>query len=37
MNDTNSDKEKVMLEFQERIRSTLNNKNLKLYVNAFLK
>ncbi|KDR23936.1 uncharacterized protein ZK1073.1 isoform X2 [Zootermopsis nevadensis] len=36
VNDANSDKDKVMVEFQERIRSTLNNKNLKLYVTAFL-
>ncbi|XP_069677820.1 uncharacterized protein ZK1073.1 isoform X2 [Periplaneta americana] len=36
VNDTNSDKEKVMQEFQERLRSTINNKNLKQYVNAFL-
>jgi len=36
VNDTNTDKEKVMQEFQERIRSAINNKNLKLYVNAFL-
>lgn len=36
VNDTNADKEKVMQEFQERIRSAINNKNLKLYVNAFL-
>ncbi|XP_063231111.1 uncharacterized protein ZK1073.1 isoform X2 [Bacillus rossius redtenbacheri] len=36
VNDTNPDKEKVMAEFQTRIRRTLNQKNLKQYVNAFL-
>ncbi|XP_046998830.1 uncharacterized protein ZK1073.1 isoform X1 [Schistocerca americana] len=36
VNETNPDKEKVMQEFQARLRGTINNKNLKLYVNAFL-
>ncbi|KAK7863578.1 hypothetical protein R5R35_013460 [Gryllus longicercus] len=36
VNDSNPDKEKVMQEFQSRLRGTINNKNLKLYVNAFL-
>ncbi|XP_046599703.1 uncharacterized protein ZK1073.1 isoform X2 [Neodiprion lecontei] len=33
---TNPDKEKVLAEFLERIRGTLNPRNIKQYVNAFL-
>ncbi|EEB18476.1 conserved hypothetical protein [Pediculus humanus corporis] len=36
MSDNQKDKERVMAEFQARIRSSINSKNLKLYVNAFL-
>ncbi|KAL0269923.1 UNVERIFIED_CONTAM: hypothetical protein PYX00_007505 [Menopon gallinae] len=36
LNENQRDKERVMAEFQARIRSTINSKNLKLYVNAFL-
>ncbi|XP_012254297.2 uncharacterized protein ZK1073.1 isoform X1 [Athalia rosae] len=32
----NPDKEKVLAEFLERIRGTLNSRNIKQYVNAFL-
>nr|CAD7452692.1 unnamed protein product [Timema tahoe] len=36
VNSVNPDREKVLAEFQARLRCTLNPKNLKLYVNAFL-
>nr|CAD7397062.1 unnamed protein product [Timema poppensis] len=36
VNNVNPDREKVLAEFQARLRCTLNPKNLKLYVNAFL-
>lgn len=35
VNDTSSDKEAVIQEFVKRLQSTLNSKNLRLYVNAF--
>lgn len=36
MNDTNPDKEKVMTDFLQRLRSSINMNNVRLYVNAFL-
>ena len=35
--DNNPDKEKVVTEFQTRLRESLNNKNLGLYVKAFMR
>lgn len=37
MNETNPDKELVINEFVKRLQGTINSKNLKQYVNAFLK
>ncbi|VVC31635.1 Hypothetical protein CINCED_3A009385 [Cinara cedri] len=36
MNETNPDKELVINEFVKRLQGTINSKNLKQYVNAFL-
>lgn len=36
VNDTNSDKEQVVTDFINRLQSTLNQANLRHYVNAFL-
>ncbi|CAB3376315.1 Hypothetical predicted protein [Cloeon dipterum] len=35
-NSTESDKDKVIQEYQNRLRQSINPKNLKLYVNSFL-
>lgn len=35
--DTNPDKEKVIHEFQSRLHGALNNKNMGLYVKAFMR
>jgi len=37
MNETNPDKELVVNEFVKRLQGTINSKNLKQYVDAFLK
>lgn len=37
MNETNPDKELVINEFVKRLQGTINSKNLKQYVDAFLK
>lgn len=37
MNETNPDKELVINEFVKRLQSSINSKNLKQYVNAFLR
>jgi protein NDRG1 len=36
MTGDNPDKEKIVTEFQQRLHGTLNNKNIKLYVKAFM-
>lgn len=36
-NETNPDKEKIMADYQSRLRGTINAKNLGLYVKAFMK
>lgn len=36
MNETNSDKEKVMSDFLDRLRDCINMNNVRMYVNAFL-
>lgn len=35
--ETETDKERVLQDFLSRLRGTLNSHNLKLYVRAFLK
>lgn len=36
-NSTEGDKDKVIQEYQKRLRQAVNPRNLKLYVNSFLK
>jgi len=36
MNDTGTDKDKVMSDFLHKLRGTINHNNVRLYVNAFL-